>query len=166
MTMLRVWAPGKSTVEAVTGGDRHPLSERDGGWWSAEVPVGAGEDYAFSVDGGEPRPDPRSAWQPQGVHGPSRLVDHEEFAWTDQRWRGVPLAGAVLYELHVGTFTPEGTFDAAVARLDHLVDLGVTAVELLPCNAYAGTLGLGLRRGRVVRGARAVRRARRAQTVR
>ncbi len=143
MKTVSVWAPGKTTVEAETADGRTPLFAQEGGWWSGEVPIGPGQDYAFSVDGGDPRPDPRSAWQPHGVHGPSRLVDHDAFAWTDQQWRGVPLAGAVLYELHVGTFTPEGTFDAAIGHLDHLAGLGVTAVELLPCNAYDGRWGWG-----------------------
>ena len=144
MTVLRVWAPGKDTVEAEVGDARHPLSAVAGGWWQADVPdLGPGDDYAFVVDGGAPRPDPRSAWQPHGVHGPSRLVDHAAHSWTDELWRGLPLAGSVLYELHVGTFTPEGTFDAAIARLDHLADLGVDAVELLPCNAFAGERGWG-----------------------
>ncbi len=144
MTMLRVWAPGKSTVEAEVGSARHPMTGTPDGWWQVDVPdAGPGTDYAFVVDGGEPRPDPRSAWQPEGVHGPSRLVDHGAFAWTDRHWRGLPLPGAVLYEMHIGTFTPEGTFDAAVQRLDDLVDLGVDAVELLPVNAFAGRWGWG-----------------------
>ncbi len=143
MTTLRVWAPGKSSVEAETAGGRTPLVAQDGGWWAAEVPVRPGEDYAFVVDGGDPRPDPRSAWQPHGVHAASRLIDHDAFDWTDQHWRGLPLAGAVLYELHIGTFTPEGTFDAAIGHLDHLASLGITAVELLPCNAYDGRWGWG-----------------------
>ena len=144
MTTLRVWAPGKETVEVEVEGDRTPLTSIAGGWWQVELPeAGPGTDYAFVVDGGQPRPDPRSSWQPSGVHGPSRLVDHEAFAWTDALWRGLPLPGAVLYELHIGTFTPEGTFDAAIERLDHLVELGVDAVELLPCNAFAGERGWG-----------------------
>jgi len=118
------------------------LVSDDGGWWSGEV-GGPGTDYALVLDGGEPRPDPRSAWQPHGVHGPSRVVDHDAFAWTDATWRGVALPGSVLYELHVGTFTPEGSFDAAIDRLDHLVELGISAVELLPCNAFAGRWGWG-----------------------
>jgi maltooligosyltrehalose trehalohydrolase len=113
-----------------------------GGWWSAEI-GGPGTDYALVLDGGQPRPDPRSAWQPHGVHGASRVVDHAAFPWTDGRWRGVPLEGSVLYELHIGTFTPEGTFDAAIDRLDHLADLGVDVIELLPCNAFAGRWGWG-----------------------
>jgi maltooligosyltrehalose trehalohydrolase len=142
MTTLRVWAPLPETVELEVDGRRRPMSPAGGGWWSGEVGP-AGSDYALVLDGGDPRPDPRSAWQPHGVHGPSRVVDHDAFAWTDQQWRGVPLAGSVLYEMHVGTFTPEGTFDAAVERLDHLVSLGVSAVELLPCNAFAGRWGWG-----------------------
>lgn len=144
MTIFEVWAPKPDTVELEVNGQRHPMRADESGWWRVDVPgIEAGSDYAFVLDGGLPRPDPRSAWQPQGVHGPSRLVDHDAFAWTDQQWRGVPLAGNVLYELHVGTFTEEGTFDAAVGRLDHLADLGVSAVELLPCSAFAGRWGWG-----------------------
>ncbi len=142
MTTLRVWAPLPETVEVETGGARTPMTPAGEGWWTAEIGA-AGTDYALVLDGGDPRPDPRSAWQPSGVHGPSRVVDHDAFAWTDEQWRGVPLPGGVLYELHVGTFTPEGTFDAAIERLDHLVDLGISAVELLPCNAFAGERGWG-----------------------
>ena len=142
MTSLRVWAPHPSSVEVVSEGVRAPMTAHDGGWWTAEI-GGAGTDYALVLDGGPPRPDPRSAWQPHGVHGPSRVVDHSAFDWTDGAWRGVPLAGGVIYELHIGTFTPSGTFDAAVDRLDHLVELGVSAVELLPCNAFAGRWGWG-----------------------
>ncbi len=122
MSELRVWAPVPSSVEAEVDGERHAMTRDDGGWWSADVPAaGPGTDYAFVLDGGQPRPDPRSAWQPHGVHGPSRLVDHSAFPWTDSGWRGVPLAGCMLYEMHVGTFTAKGTFDAALERLDHLV---------------------------------------------
>jgi maltooligosyltrehalose trehalohydrolase len=113
---------------------------QDGEWWEGTADL---EDYGFSIDGGPVRPDPRTPWQPQGVHGLSRRYDHDAFAWTDQRWHGVPLAGAVLYELHVGTFTAEGTFDAAIDRLDHLAELGITAVELMPCNAFDGRWGWG-----------------------
>jgi maltooligosyltrehalose trehalohydrolase len=144
MTTLRVWAPKPDRVEVEVGGSRRPMDRDENGWWSVELSAeDAARDYAFVLDGGQPRPDPRSAWQPHGVHGPSRPVDHGAFAWTDERWRGLPLAGAVLYELHIGTFTEQGTFDAAVDRLDHLVELGVDAVELLPCNAFAGDRGWG-----------------------
>ncbi|MCW2598477.1 MAG: treZ [Frankiales bacterium] len=139
MTVFRVWAPGRERVDLVVDGDRVEMSP-SGGWWSA---VADGTDYGFSLDGGPVRPDPRSAWQPEGVHAPSRVYEHGAFRWTDERWRGMPLAGVVLYELHVGTFTAEGTFDAAIERLGHLVELGVTAVELLPCNAFDGRWGWG-----------------------
>jgi maltooligosyltrehalose trehalohydrolase len=141
MTTLRVWAPLPRRVEVEVDGVRTPLTQ-DGEWWTGEL-GGPGTDYALVLDGGPPRPDPRSAWQPHGVHGPSRVVDHSAFPWTDSRWRGVPLPGAVLYELHIGTFTPGGTFDSAAEQLDHLVELGVSAVELLPCNGFAGRWGWG-----------------------
>ncbi len=88
-------------------------------------------DYAFSIDGGDPRPDPRSPWQPRGVHGPSRTFDPTAYRWGDAGWQGTRggrgVAGGVVYELHVGTFTPEGTFDAAVGHLDHLVSWASTS---------------------------------------
>jgi maltooligosyltrehalose trehalohydrolase len=142
MTTVCVWAPLPSTVELAVGDERLRMRQQDRGWWTGELPEAA-TDYAFVLDGGDPRPDPRSRWQPHGVHGPSRLVDHDAFRWSDGQWRGLPLEGSVLYELHVGTFTSEGTFDAAITRLDHLVELGVDAVELLPCNAFAGRWGWG-----------------------
>ena len=147
MTVFRVWAPDHLRVELVLGNDRVEMTPARGGgsdgWWSTTVNSDADAAYAFSLDAGPARPDPRSAWQPEGVHAPSRLYDHGAFAWTDETWRGAPLNGAVLYELHVGTFTKQGTLKAAVTRLDHLVDLGVTAVELLPCNAFDGRWGWG-----------------------
>ena len=142
MTQLRVWAPLAERVGVEVGGQRSPMQAEAGGWWSAPL-LPAGTDYAFVLDSGAPRPDPRSAWQPLGVHGPSRVVDHEAFPWTDDLWRGARLEGSVLYELHVGTFTEAGTFDGAIERLDHLVELGVDAIELLPCNAFAGRWGWG-----------------------
>jgi maltooligosyltrehalose trehalohydrolase len=114
------------------------------GWWSADVAMAEGERYGFLLDGrDELRPDPRSRRQPRGVHGPSALFDASRFEWTDQQWTGRQLAGAVIYELHVGTFTPDGTLDALIGRLDHLVDLGITHVELLPVNAFSGTWNWG-----------------------
>jgi maltooligosyltrehalose trehalohydrolase len=141
---FRVWAPRAQQVEVVLGDQTLPLDARPGGWWSRSVEAaGPGTRYAYRLDGGPPRPDPRSASQPEGVHGPSEVVDHAAFAWTDGAWRGLPLAGSVLYELHVGTFTPAGTFDAAIDRLDHLVALGVDAVELLPVVEFPGSRGWG-----------------------
>jgi len=114
-----------------------------GGWWTAPFELEPGTDYAFRVDGSPNRPDPRSALQPDGVHGPSRTVDPDTWRWTDQNWAGKDLRGSVIYELHVGTFTPEGTLDAAVSRLGHLVDLGVDIVELMPLAAFPGKAGWG-----------------------
>ncbi|GAA2699413.1 malto-oligosyltrehalose trehalohydrolase [Micromonospora olivasterospora] len=141
MTEFTVWAPEAARVRLrLPGGRDREMISVPGGWWRAEVPgAGPGTDYAFVLDDSDRAlPDPRSAWQPAGVHGPSRLYDHGAFDWTDAAWTGRQLPGSVLYELHVGTFTPEGTFDAAIDRLDHLVDLGVDMVELLPVNAFNG----------------------------
>ncbi|MDQ4132879.1 MAG: malto-oligosyltrehalose trehalohydrolase [Actinomycetota bacterium] len=141
---FRVWAPKPDRVELVVDDRRVAMEPATGGWWVTAVDdAGPGARYGFSLDGGPPRPDPRSASQPDGVHGLSEVVDHTAFAWHDHRWRGLPLAGSVLYELHVGTFTPKGTFDAAIERLGHLVDLGVDAVELLPVAEFSGRRGWG-----------------------
>jgi maltooligosyltrehalose trehalohydrolase len=115
--------------------------ERD--YWSADVDAGSGDYYGFSLDEGDALPDPRSRWQPLGVHGMSRIVDHEAFSWTDGEWRGMAPPGDLVYELHVGTFTDEGTFDSAAGALDHLVDLGVGAVELMPVAEAPGDRGWG-----------------------
>jgi len=114
------------------------------GWWSATVP-GAQPDarYAFRLDGGDLLADPRSPRQPDGPAGLSQRYDQAAFDWTDAGWRGVPLAGAVLYEMHIGTFTAEGTFDAATKRLDHLDALGVDTIELMPVAAFPGRRGWG-----------------------
>jgi maltooligosyltrehalose trehalohydrolase len=121
--------------------DTYAMSRDDAGWWHAEA---EGSDYAFLLDDEDtPLPDPRSGWQPDGVHGPSRRYAHDEFAWSDQGWTGRALPGSVIYELHIGTFTAAGTFDAAVERLDHLVELGVDLVEVLPVNAFDGVAGWG-----------------------
>jgi maltooligosyltrehalose trehalohydrolase len=114
------------------------------GWFRTDAAeIDAGGDYGFSLDGGPPLPDPRSPWQPHGVHGPSRQVDHSAFAWTDAGWAAPELADVVVYELHVGTFSPEGTFEGAITHLDHLVDLGITAVEVMPVAEFPGRRGWG-----------------------
>jgi maltooligosyltrehalose trehalohydrolase len=142
--IFRVWAPKPARVELDLTGRRLEMVAGDGGWWSLDVPdAGPGTEYAFRVDGGDPRPDPRSPWQPEGVHGPSKVVDHGAFPWTDDDWSGAHLPSAVLYELHVGTFSHEGTFDGAIQHLEHLVELGITAVELLPVAEFPGARGWG-----------------------
>lgn len=141
MTEFTVWAPDVARLRLrLPGVADHDMRAGPDGWWRVEVPdAGPGTDYAFLLDDEDtPLPDPRSAWQPAGVHGPSRRYDHAAFDWTDQGWTGRQLPGSVLYELHIGTFTPQGTFDAAIDRLDHLVDLGVDLIELLPVNAFNG----------------------------
>jgi malto-oligosyltrehalose trehalohydrolase len=140
---FEVWAPRASRVELWLRGTGHTMRGREAGWWAAEAEAAAGEDYGFRLDGGRPLPDPRSRWQPRGVHGLSRLVDPSAFAWSDAGWRGLELARAVLYELHVGTFSPEGTFDGVARHLDHLVSLGVDAVELMPVAEASGDRGWG-----------------------
>jgi maltooligosyltrehalose trehalohydrolase len=123
---------------------RVAMEPDEGGWWRAQVSdAGPGTDYLFSVDGGPGRPDPRSAWQPHGVHGPSRVVDHDAFRWSDEGWSAPPLGQAVVYELHVGTFTPAGTFRGALEALDELVELGATHLELMPVATFAGRWGWG-----------------------
>lgn len=143
MRELTVWAPRAERVDLLLPHQRHPMAPGEDGHWHLTVETGPGTTYAFSLDGGDPRPDPRGLRLPDGPHGWSQLFDPGDFAWTDQRWTGVPLEGAVIYELHVGTFTPEGTLDAAIDRLDHLVDLGATLVELMPLAPFPGTRGWG-----------------------
>lgn len=116
----------------------------DRGWWRLEVEeAGPGDRYGYSLDQGPVRPDPRACALPDGVDGLAELVDHRSFGWTDRGWRGFHLPGSVLYELHVGTFSPEGTFDGVTAKLPHLVELGVDAVELLPVASFSGERGWG-----------------------
>jgi maltooligosyltrehalose trehalohydrolase len=142
--LFRVWAPSAHSLDLELPPRRIAMTPEPHGWWAATVEDAApGIEYAFSVDGGEPLPDPRSPWQPFGVHGPSLTVDHARFEWTDEGWQAPPLASAVVYELHVGTFTPEGTFDAAIARIPHLRRLGVTHVEVMPVNEFPGERGWG-----------------------
>jgi maltooligosyltrehalose trehalohydrolase len=139
-----VWAPVPERVRLQVDGAVHGMRRDDDGWWRATVEAGPEADYGFLLGENEtPRPDPRSRRQPEGVHGLSRRFDPSAYAWDDDAWTGRPLAGGVVYELHVGTFTPEGTLDAAIGRLGHLVRLGVDFVELLPVNAFNGTHNWG-----------------------
>ena len=141
--LFEVWAPNaRGSVDLVTGsGERVPMSSTAGGWWRVEV---SGVDrYGYSIDGGDVRPDPRSPWQPDGPDALSAVVDHDAYAWGHEHFVGRPLASSVIYELHVGTFSEEGTFEGAIERLDHLVDLGVDYVELLPVAEFPGSRGWG-----------------------
>jgi maltooligosyltrehalose trehalohydrolase len=139
-----VWAPSAASVAMVTANERVEMHRGSDGWWHAELsPELARADYAFSLDGAPPLPDPRSPSQPHGVHGLSRPVDHSAFDWRHAHWRQAPLSSAVIYECHIGTFTPTGTFDAAIERLGYLRDLGVTHVEVMPVSEFPGARGWG-----------------------
>jgi maltooligosyltrehalose trehalohydrolase len=147
-TRFVVWAPRarELSVRVRTGsaaGD-HPLARDERGVFSATIPgVNAGDDYAYRIDGGPERPDPASRWQPYGVHGASRVLDAGAFDWSDPAWKGIEMADYVIYELHVGTFTPEGTFDAVIPRLAALRSLGITAIELMPVAQFPGERNWG-----------------------
>lgn len=139
-----VWAPHAARlVRLELNGVCHDMTPAGQGWWRVEVAAGPGDRYGYSLDDGPVVPSPRSIRLPDGPHGLSQVYDPDQFAWTDEAWKGVPLEGSVLYELHIGTFTPEGTFDAAIARLDHLVDLGVDVVEVMPVASFPGRFGWG-----------------------
>jgi maltooligosyltrehalose trehalohydrolase len=146
---FRVWAPRRKSVEVVfeqSGGRNRivPLSPEPGGYYSSLVPeAAAGALYRFRLDSGDSFPDPASRFQPQGPHGPSEVIDAASFSWTDQRWRGLSLRGQVIYEMHIGTFTREGTFEAARRELPELAGLGITAVEVMPVADFPGRFGWG-----------------------
>jgi maltooligosyltrehalose trehalohydrolase len=150
---LRVWAPEHARVELIVyRADRsilstHPMRRERGGYFSTTTPLPGGPRrllYAFRIDERGPFPDPCSGSQPFGVHGPSELIDFDhEIVWTDAGFRGRTLAELVLYEIHVGAATPEGTFEALIPRLDGLVDLGVTAIELMPVASFPGRWNWG-----------------------
>ncbi len=142
--LFEVWAPEAGQVVLCADGPARAMERDPGraGWWRCEAPAAEGTRYGFALDGGPVLPDPRSRRQPDGPDGLSAVVGLSVPPGPEE-WPGVPLPGAVLYELHIGTFTREGTFDAAVGRLPHLVDLGVTHVELMPVCPFPGTHGWG-----------------------
>lgn len=150
-TTFVVWAPRCSAVAVVLDDDGsdgdgriEPMQRLADDTWTVDVAgVGHGDRYCYRLDGGPPLPDPASRHQPDGVHGPSAVVDTRRFHWTDQQWNGLSLDDAVFYELHVATFTADGTFDAAARELSRLRDLGVTMVELMPVNAFPGARNWG-----------------------
>ena len=145
---LRVWAPGHQTVDAVLYGPDaesiHPLSAEGDGWFSGVIEgAGVGTRYKYRLDGGDAFPDPASRAQPDGVHEPSQVVDPTVFRWTDDGWSGRPLEDLVIYELHVGTVTEAGTFDALIERLDDIAALGATAIEPMPVASFPGSRNWG-----------------------
>jgi maltooligosyltrehalose trehalohydrolase len=144
---FRVWAPETrhAAVRILTGPERTvPLQPEADGWFSGRVDAcGVGTRYQYVLDDAEVWPDPASRWQPDGVHGPSAIVDPGAFAWQSSAWTPPSIDELVIYELHVGTFTPQGTFASAAARLGWLAELGITAVELMPVAAFPGTRNWG-----------------------
>jgi maltooligosyltrehalose trehalohydrolase len=142
---FRVWAPDRGLVEAVIEGAQ-PLqlrAERGGYFAGLASDARPGARYRYRLDGADAFPDPASRFQPEGPHGPSEVIDPASFRWTDSRWAGLPIAGQVFYELHVGTFTPEGSWSAAVRELPALAQLGITAVEIMPVADFPGRFGWG-----------------------
>jgi maltooligosyltrehalose trehalohydrolase len=144
MHEFAVWAPKPDTVRIDVDGTVHPMTRGRDGWWRATVEAAPDARYGYLLDDDpKPLPDPRSPRQPDGVHDRSQLWKPTPQDWTDGDWRGRSVQGAVIYELHIGTFTPAGTFDAAIDKLDYLVGLGVDFVEVMPVNAFSGTHGWG-----------------------
>jgi maltooligosyltrehalose trehalohydrolase len=150
MHRFEIWAPLPKKVAVKVNENENAIvrpmnGPDDQGWWHLDVEeAGPGTDYGFLIDDDETcYPDPRSQWQPPGVHGMSRLYEHAAFQWSDASFRPAPLASAIVYELHIGTFTPEGTLDAAIIHLDHLKNLGITHVELMPVASFTGNHGWG-----------------------
>ncbi len=142
-TRFSVWAPKARRVEVALTRDSvaesHPLVPGSDGVHRGIIRrIPPGSDYGYRLDGGPDRPDPVSRWRPHGVHGPTRVVDPAAFQWSDGAWRGLEMADLVIYELHVGTFTPAGTFDGAIERLPVLRDLGITALEIMPVAEFPG----------------------------
>lgn len=143
-TVFRVWAPRARSVALRLDGQSHEMDSAEHGVYTLTVPRNLdGADYFYLLDGERERPDPASRFQPHGVHGPSRVVDPDAFEWGDGDWPGRPLEEYVAYELHIGTFTREGTFEAAIARLPYLRALGVTAVGIMPVAEFPGARNWG-----------------------
>jgi maltooligosyltrehalose trehalohydrolase len=144
MKIFRVWATLPKKAGLQLNGKNFPMTRGENNWWTAEIPSAkAGDDYGFILDGDGPFPDPRSPSQPNGVHKLSRLVDQNKFQWTDKKFQAPPLSSAIIYELHIGTFTSQETFLSTIEKLDHLVSLGATHVELMPVVEFSGNHGWG-----------------------
>jgi maltooligosyltrehalose trehalohydrolase len=142
---FRLWAPKASSVTLQLNNPERglPMSRRDEGWFELTTDASAGAQYSFNVNDKQLVPDPASRFQPSGVHGPSEVIDPFSYDWQDSNWRGRPWDEAVIYELHVGTFSGKGTYSGVEAKLDYLVDLGVTAVELMPLASFPGERNWG-----------------------
>jgi maltooligosyltrehalose trehalohydrolase len=139
-----VWAQGHNSVVLHVRDKDYPLVQEPHGYFSIDVAgVREGDTYSYSLDGKGPFPDPASRFQPEGPHGSSQVVDPNRFVWTDGAWRGVQLHGQVIYEMHVGTFTPEGTWQSAICQLEYLKNLGIGAIEVMPVAEFNGAFGWG-----------------------
>ncbi len=147
MVLFRVWAPRVHELSVILlrhGGNPVPLAVEGNGYFSGVIEgITKEERYFYLLDGETARPDPASRFQPDGVHGPSQVVAADRFLWNDNRWAGIPLNEYIIYELHVGTFTQQGTFDGIISHLDYLCDLGITAVELMPVAQFPGERNWG-----------------------
>ena len=144
---FRVWAPRVQELSVILphrGGNPFPLASEGNGYFSGVIAgITEGERYLYLLDGETVRPDPASRFQPEGVHGPSQVVAADSSIWSDNGWKGLPLDEYIIYELHVGTFTPFSTFDGVITRLDYLCELGITAVELMPVAQFPGERNWG-----------------------
>jgi len=143
LTRFRVWAPSAEVVAVRLSDGDHELEHVGEGVHEAEITARPGEDYTYVLDGGDEWPDPCSRHQPEGIRGPSRIVDTGAFVWSDRDFVPTPLDDLVIYELHVGTFSDEGTFEGAIPHLNGLADLGVTAIEVMPIAEFPGRRGWG-----------------------
>ena len=143
-TSFRLWAPAAQRVDLLLGPVQHPMQRCDGGWYVVDIEgARAGARYKFRIDGKLDIPDPASSFQPEDVFGPSEVIDHDAFDWRARDWRGRPWEETALIETHVGAFTREGSFRAMIDKLDHLVDIGMTALELMPLADFFGRRGWG-----------------------
>ena len=142
---FRVWAPARRSVSVVLeGGSETALEREDLGYFSGCLPQArAGSRYRYRLDAGDAFPDPASRFQPEGPHGPSEVIDPGAFPWSDRAWRGIRLEGQILYEIHIGTFTPEGTWAGAARELPELARIGITVLEVMPVAEFAGNFGWG-----------------------
>src|SRR5256885_9854958 len=141
---FRVWAPKAKRLEVAIGEAFHELEPEERGYFSGSVTARAGTNYRFRLNGEDNLyPDPASRSQPEGPHGPSCVVDHRRFEWTDTAWKGIKLAGQIMYEMHIGTFTPEGTWRAAAEKLPQLKQDGITLLEMMPIADFPGEFGWG-----------------------
>src|ERR1700750_2676627 len=141
---FRIWAPKAKTLEVGIAGNFQRLELEPDGYFSGSVDAKAGTNYQFRLNGeGNLYPDPASRFQPEGPHGPSRIIDPTQFKWTDQPWKGIKMPGQVIYEMHVGTFTPEGTWRAATKELAELKRIGITVIEMMPIADFPGEFGWG-----------------------